>query len=128
MGKCFLLFCSPWLAQISLSQSLSVCLSPYVSLCVSVSFCLSVCLSVCLSLSLSLSLCVCLSNYLYLIPCISLVPTEARRGFQIGVTGGCKLSYKCWELNPGPMEEQSVSLTNEPSLQPSTSFLLPAQG
>jgi hypothetical protein len=27
----------------------------------------------------------------------------------------------CWELNSGPLEEQSVFLTFEPSLQPSTS-------
>ena len=27
-------------------------------------------------------------------------------------------SYECWELNLGPLEEQLVLLTTEPSLQP----------
>jgi hypothetical protein len=26
-------------------------------------------------------------------------------------------SWRCWELNPGPLEEQPVLLTAEPSLQ-----------
>ena len=26
-------------------------------------------------------------------------------------------AIRCWELNPGPLEEQQVLLTNEPSLQ-----------
>jgi hypothetical protein len=34
-----------------------------------------------------------------------------------GVTGACELSCECWELNPGPLQEQ-VFLTPEPSLQP----------
>jgi hypothetical protein len=32
----------------------------------------------------------------------------------------CEPPYGCWELNSGPLEEQSVLLTTEPSLQPST--------
>jgi hypothetical protein len=28
------------------------------------------------------------------------------------------LSFDCWDLNSGPLEEQSVLLTAEPSLQP----------
>jgi hypothetical protein len=32
---------------------------------------------------------------------------------------GCKPPCGCWELNSGPLEEQSVLLTAEPSLQPS---------
>ena len=35
-----------------------------------------------------------------------------------GVTDRCELSCGCWELNPGPLEEQSMLLTTEPSLQP----------
>jgi len=30
----------------------------------------------------------------------------------------CELLCGCWELNSGPLEEQSVLLTAEPSLQP----------
>ena len=33
-------------------------------------------------------------------------------------TGGCEPPCGCWELNSGPLEEQSVLLTTEPSLQP----------
>jgi hypothetical protein len=29
----------------------------------------------------------------------------------------------CWELNSGPLDEQPVILTSEPSLHPSTAFL-----
>jgi hypothetical protein len=35
-----------------------------------------------------------------------------------GVTDGCELPSGCWELNPGPLEEQQVLLTAEPSYQP----------
>ena len=44
----------------------------------------------------------------------------ARRGRQIpgtGVTDSCELPCGCWELNPGPLEEQPVLLTAEPSPQ-----------
>jgi len=34
------------------------------------------------------------------------------------ITDGCEPPYGCWELNSGPLEEQSVLLTAEPSLQP----------
>ena len=34
-----------------------------------------------------------------------------------GVTNSCELSCGCWELNLGPLEEQSVLLTAESSLQ-----------
>ena len=33
-------------------------------------------------------------------------------------THGCEPPCGCWELNSGPLEEQSVLLTTEPSLQP----------
>jgi hypothetical protein len=36
------------------------------------------------------------------------------------ITDGCEPSCGCWELNSGPLEEQSVLLTAEPSLQPPT--------
>jgi hypothetical protein len=31
---------------------------------------------------------------------------------------GCELPCGCWELNSSPLEEPSVLLTTEPSLQP----------
>ncbi|XP_041910983.1 zinc finger protein 120-like isoform X12 [Arvicola amphibius] len=34
------------------------------------------------------------------------------------ITGGCEPPSGCWELNSGPLEEQSVLLPTEPSLQP----------
>jgi hypothetical protein len=33
------------------------------------------------------------------------------------ITDGCEPPRGCWELNSGPLEEQSVLLTSEPSLQ-----------
>ena len=39
-------------------------------------------------------------------------------------TDHCEPPYGYWELNSGPLEEQSVLLTTEPSLQPCTPFLL----
>jgi hypothetical protein len=38
------------------------------------------------------------------------------------VTDGCKLPCGYWGLNPGPLEEQPVLLTTEPSLQPPRSI------
>jgi hypothetical protein len=35
------------------------------------------------------------------------------------ITDGCEPPCGCWELNSGPLEEQTVLLTAEPSLQPS---------
>ena len=34
------------------------------------------------------------------------------------ITDGCEPPCGCWGLNSGPLEEQSVLLTTEPSLQP----------
>lgn len=36
---------------------------------------------------------------------------------RIGITNGCELSCGCWESNPGPLGEQLMPLTPEPSLQ-----------
>jgi hypothetical protein len=33
------------------------------------------------------------------------------------VTEGCELPLGCWEMNQGPLQEQWVLLTAEPSLQ-----------
>jgi hypothetical protein len=38
------------------------------------------------------------------------------------ITDGCEPPCGCWELNSGPLEEQSVLLTAEPSLQPESLF------
>ena len=34
------------------------------------------------------------------------------------ITDGCEPPCRCWELNSGPLEEQAMLLTTEPSLQP----------
>jgi hypothetical protein len=34
------------------------------------------------------------------------------------ITDGCEPPCGCWDLNSGPLEEQLVLLTAEPSLQP----------
>jgi len=39
------------------------------------------------------------------------------------ITDGCEPPCGCWELNSGPLEEQSVLLTTEPSLQPEPVYL-----
>jgi hypothetical protein len=41
---------------------------------------------------------------------------HTRRGHQFPITDGCEPPCVCWELNSGPLEEQSVLLTAEPSL------------
>ena len=42
------------------------------------------------------------------------------------ITDGCEPPCGCWELNSGPLEEQAMLLTAEPSLQPCT-FSLPSR-
>jgi hypothetical protein len=39
------------------------------------------------------------------------------------IMGGCEPPCGCWKLNSGPLEEQSVLLTAEPSLWPKNNFL-----
>ena len=39
-----------------------------------------------------------------------------------GVSDNCKLLCRWWELNPGPLEEETVFLTSRPSLQPPALF------
>ena len=34
------------------------------------------------------------------------------------ITDGCEPPCGCWEVNSGPLDEQSVLLSSEPSLQP----------
>ena len=40
------------------------------------------------------------------------------------MTDGCEPPCCCWELNSGPLEEQSVLLTTETSLQPWVQYLI----
>ena len=42
---------------------------------------------------------------------------HTRRGHQTPFIDGCELPCGCWELNSGLLEEESVLLTAEPSLQ-----------
>ena len=39
------------------------------------------------------------------------------RSPEIVVADNCEPVYRCWKLNPKPLEEQTVILTAEPSLQ-----------
>ena len=48
---------------------------------------------------------------------VCLVPVEAIRSLGTGVTDSCEQPCGCWELNLGPLEEQEMLLTTEPSLQ-----------
>jgi len=45
------------------------------------------------------------------------VQTHQKRASDL-ITDGCEPPCGCWDLNSGPLEEQSVLLTTEPSLQP----------
>lgn len=57
----------------------------------------------------------CLLNALHMF----LVPFKARRECpRTGVTNGCESPQGCWESNLGPVQEQQVLLTAQPSLQP----------
>ena len=49
-------------------------------------------------------------------------PEEGVGSHVIGITNSYELACKCWELNPGPLEEHPVLLTTEPSLQPEGLF------
>jgi hypothetical protein len=41
---------------------------------------------------------------------------HTRRGHYISISDGCEPPCGCWELITGPLEEQLVLLTTEPSL------------
>jgi hypothetical protein len=56
-----------------------------------------------------------LKIYLFII-CVYTVAVF-RRGHQIFVMDGCEPPCGCWDLNSGPLEEQLVLLTAEPSHQ-----------
>lgn len=42
---------------------------------------------------------------------------EDIRSYETGVTADCEPPYDCWEMNPGPPQEQSGFLATEPSPQ-----------
>ena len=68
-----------------------------------------------------------LKNYLIFIFhvfCLYVCLCEGVRSSGARVTDRCELSCGCWELNPGPLEEQPVLLTTElsPQLLPSIGF------
>jgi hypothetical protein len=52
----------------------------------------------------------------------SCLQTHQKRA-SVPITDGCELQSGCWELNSAHLEEQSMLLTAEPSLQPVVSFL-----
>jgi len=58
---------------------------------------------------------------LFIWVCCSYLQTHQKRASD-PITDGCEPPCGCWELNSGPLEEQSVLLTAEPSLQPINSF------
>ena len=45
-----------------------------------------------------------------------------------GVTDRCELPCGCWELSPGPLEEQPVFLSTEPPLQLLSVLLCDSRG
>ena len=52
--------------------------------------------------------------YTTFLPCM---PAGQKRAPDL-IIDGCEPPCGCWELNSGPLEEHSVLLTSEPSLQP----------
>ena len=50
------------------------------------------------------------------------MPTGQKRAPE-PITDRCEPPCGCWELNSGPLEEQAMLLTSEPSLQPSQPIL-----
>ena len=68
-----------------------------------------------------LDFCCCcfLKRFIYYVSSVlpAFLPAGQKRAPDL-ITDGCEPPYGCWELNSGPLEEQSVLLTAEPSLQP----------
>ena len=60
-------------------------------------------------------------NFLFilctLVFCLHVCLCKGVQSHGTGATDSCKLPCGCWDLNPGPLEEQPVLLTTEPSLQ-----------
>ena len=58
---------------------------------------------------------------MYTIFCLCM-PAGQKRAPDL-ITDGCEPPCGCWELNSGPLEEQAMLLTTEPSLQPQKTLL-----
>jgi hypothetical protein len=58
--------------------------------------------------------------YKYILNCLQ---TQQKRISDL-ITDGCEPPCGCWELNSGPLEDQSVFLPTEPSLQPPPFIIL----
>lgn len=60
--------------------------------------------------------------HVYMYVCyIHATPVGAKEDISLlgtGVPVGCEPPCRCWEVNPGPLEEHPVLLTSKPSLQP----------
>jgi hypothetical protein len=57
-------------------------------------------------------------NFIYLInECPAVYIFTCLKRASDTITDGCEPPCSCWELNSGPLEDQSVLLTTEPSLQ-----------
>ena len=65
-----------------------------------------------------------LFSSLTLVFCLHVCLNEGVGSHRPKVIGICDLPYGCWELNPGPLEEQPVLLTAEPSLQSLLNLLM----
>ena len=52
-----------------------------------------------------------------LVFCLNSCLSEGVRSPETGVINSCELPRECWELNPGPLEEQPVLLASEPLFQ-----------
>ena len=57
------------------------------------------------------------------VPPLSLCQRRPEEGVRSHTTDGCEPPCGCWELSLGPLEEQPVGLTSEPSLQPDVILL-----
>jgi len=66
---------------------------------------------------------VCSPGFLRLILCVSTCTTAFQKRAPDPFTDGCGPPCGCWELNSGPLEEQPVLLTTEPSLSPKKTVL-----
>lgn len=49
---------------------------------------------------------------------VSAEPEEDVKCLRTGITDACKLFCGVWESKPGPLQEQQVLYTADPSLQP----------
>jgi hypothetical protein len=80
-------------------------------------FCLYVYMYVCVYV---VCMYVCMMYVCVLCACLVVIE-EGTRFPKTGVTDGSEPPCWCWELNPGPLQEQTALLTTEPSLQPQIS-------